>query len=97
MEQRKIKKETLKRAAAATLQYWKTGDPSFLTLKIRHCKKLSEQAFNTLYQWDCFEAIINGMALHHICNLKQKTYNFPYKKLCKAIELLGFEIVDEVE
>lgn len=97
MEQRTISKETLKRAAFVMLQYWRSGENSFLDLHIHLCKKLSQQAFNNSYEgFLLLSEVIEKMTLSHYKKYGN-TYDFPYKKLFKAVELIGFKLVDEIE
>lgn len=97
MEQKKqISKEKLKRAAVVMLQYWKTGEKIFLDLHIHCCSMLSQQTFNNSYEGLFLSEVINKITFSHYKKYG-KTYNFPYKKLFKAIELLGFKLVDEIE
>lgn len=97
MEQRTISKETLKRAAVVMLQYWRSGEQSFLDLHIHLCSKLSQQAFNNSYEgFLLLSEVIGKMTKNHYGECGE-TYNFPYKKLFKAVELIGFKLVNEIE
>lgn len=87
---RQIKKETLKEAIRLAIKHHKNRDIDFHTLTLRQCEYISQQAFNTNYDWVNFSSIITEIAYFR----ERRNLPITYETFYKVFELLGFEIVD---